>query len=135
MIPTTLPVLAAPPTTAALPAVSPISPILDVSSVEPVSSGMSQRRTQAEPVRNWFALGGFVAALCGLLILPLPFGVLSLAAGGYALWITTTTPRLPGKELAILSLLIGLFNVGFWVAWTISHLDVRTRLRAVASVT
>jgi hypothetical protein len=69
-------------------------------------------------------MGALLAAVAGLFFQPFPFGVLALALGGYGLWTIAVSPSLPGKNLAIMSVVVGLFDILFWVVWTISHIEV-----------
>lgn len=101
------------------PGPGPSGPIL----TGPMTSDVPRQRiADGAPDMNPTALGGFIAGLLGLLVLPLPLGVASLGLGGWALAQVRSTGRTSGRKLALASLVIGLVDVGFWAMWTVSHL-------------
>lgn len=57
------------------------------------------------------AIAGFVCALVGLIVLPLPLGILGVSLGATALNHIKTFPQDKGKGLAIAGIVIGIINI------------------------
>lgn len=61
------------------------------------------------------AIGALVCAIVGLIILPLPMGILGVSLGATGLNHIKTFPNDKGKGLAIAGIVIGIIDIVWWV--------------------
>ena len=88
-----------------------VQPAQQVPGAQPAAQGKT----------NGTAIGGFVCGLVGLLILPLPLGIVALSLSATALSHFKVFPNDKGKGLAIAGIVMGVIDVA-WAVFSIINL-------------
>lgn len=94
------------------------NPVQPVQPVQQQPYNQPYNQTQPQPVKGktvGTAIGALVCGIIGLLILPIPMGIVALSLGLSALNHLKSFPNDGGKGMAIAGVVIGSFNIIYGV--------------------